>query len=107
MNWDNPEFHNVRVDVYEDTAIVTSLFAFKVSGGKIHVPIITNAQITDVWKKRDGQWQIAARHLGAFSIGGYLRLAAGFVSGVIFCILIRLLSRIRRRFAARKKVASA
>ena len=74
MNWENPEFHNFRVSVYGETAVVTSVFDFKVSGGKVPIPIISDAQIVDVWTKRGGQWQIAARHLGAYSIGGYFRL---------------------------------
>ena len=106
MNWQNPEFHNFRVNIYGDTAVVTSVLDFKVSGGKVPVPIVTNAQIIDVWKRRDGQWQIAARHLGAYSIGGYIRLIAGFIAGLVFCFVIWLLLRIRRRFAARKKLAA-
>lgn len=106
MNWENPKFHNFRVNIYGDTAVVTSVFDFKVSGGKVPIPIITNAQIIDVWKKRNGQWQIAARHLGSYSIGGYLRLIAGFIAGLVFCFVFWLLLRIRRRFAARKKPAA-
>ncbi|HUR96667.1 MAG TPA: nuclear transport factor 2 family protein [Pyrinomonadaceae bacterium] len=105
MNWENPEFRNFRVNVYGDTAIVTSVMHFKVSGGKAPFPIITDTQLIDVWKRRNGQWQIAARHLGAYSIGGYLRLAAGFIVGLVFSLLIWILVRMRRRFATRKNAA--
>ena len=106
MNWENPKFNNFRVNAYGDTAIVTSVFDFKVSGGKVPFPIITNAQIVDVWKKRNGQWQIAARHLGAYSIGGYFRLIAGFIAGLVVCLVTWLLLQIRKRFAARKTPAT-
>ena len=106
MSWTNLEFHNFRVNIYGDTAVVTSVLDFKVSGGKVPFPTSSDAQIIDVWKKRNGQWQITARHLGAYSIGGYLRLIAGFIAGLVFCFVIWLLLRIRRRFATRKKLAA-
>jgi hypothetical protein len=104
MNWTNLKFHNFRVNIYDGTAVVTSVLGFKVSGGKVLIPIASNAQITDIWKKRNGQWQIVARHLGEYSIGGYFRLIAGFIAGLFFCFVVWLLFRIRKRFAARKNL---
>lgn len=107
MSWTNLKFHDLRVNIYGDTAVVTSVLDFKASGGKVPFPISSDAQIVDVWKKNNGQWQITARHLGAYSIGSYFRLIAGFAAGLILCFLIWSLLRIRRRFAARKQLAAA
>ena len=102
MDWNSLKFRNVKVDIYGDTAVLTSLIDFKVTT-KSGIPISTDTQITDVWVKRDGQWQVAARHLGAASVGNYLRLIGGFVAGLAFCFLIWLLLRLKRKFTARKK----
>ncbi len=104
IDWQNPKFSNVRVNVYGNTAVVTSLFDFKASGGKVPFPLISNAQMTDIWQRRDGQWQITARHLGAYSIDGYLRLAVGFVAGLILGFLIWLILKLRKRYTSRKKL---
>ena len=101
MNWTNMKFNNFKVRVYGDTAVVSSLFDFKVSGGKIPIPLSSNTELVDVWTKRNGQWQIDTRNLGAYSIAAKLRLAAGFIAGVGICALIWLFLRIRKRFAKR------
>jgi ketosteroid isomerase-like protein len=106
MDWRDLRFHNFKVDIYGDTAVVTSLLDFKVTT-KRGIPIITNAQVIDVWVKRDGRWQVAARHLGAYSLGGYVRLAAGFAAGLVFCFLIWLLLRFKRRFTGKRKMAES
>lgn len=105
MKWENFEFHNFRVRVYGDTAVVTFLLDFKVMT-EAGMPIGSDAQITDVWVKRDGQWQIAARHLGAYSLGGKVRVAAGFIAGLAVWLLTWLIRKLRRRFAARRQVAA-
>lgn len=105
MDWRNLRYHNFKVDLYGDTAVVASLLDFKVTT-KSGIPISTNTQVTDIWVKRDGQWQVAARHLGAYSIGGHFRLAAGFVAGLTFCLLVWLLQRLRRRLAAKRRPAA-
>ena len=99
MDWTNLKFSNFKVRVYGDTAVVSSLLDFKVSGGKVPIPLSSNTELVDVWTRRNGQWQIDARHLGAYSIAAKLRIAAGFVAGVVCCLLIWLFTRVRRRFA--------
>jgi ketosteroid isomerase-like protein len=105
MKWENFEFHNFRSRFYGDTAIVTFLLDFKVTTG-VGIPLSSDAQITDVWVKRNGQWQIAARHLGAYSFGGKIRIAAGFIGGLALWLLIWSTRRLRRRFAAKRQVAA-
>jgi len=105
MDWRDLRFHNFKVDIYGDTAIVSALLDFKVTTNR-GIPISTNAQVVDVWVRRDGRWQVAARHLGAYSLGGYVRLAVGFIAGLAFCFLIWLFLRLKRRFAARKKAVA-
>jgi hypothetical protein len=103
MDWRNLRFHNFKVDFYGDTAVVTALVDFKVTT-KSGIPISTNGQVTDIWIKRNGQWQVAARHLGAYSIDGYIRLIVGFIAGLTLCLVVWLLLRLKRRFAAKKKL---
>jgi hypothetical protein len=99
MDWTNMKFNNFKVRIYGDTATVSSLFDFKVSGGKIPIPISSNTELIDVWTKRDGQWRLDSRNLGAYSIAAKFRIAAGFIGGIVFCGLIWLILRLRRRFA--------
>jgi ketosteroid isomerase-like protein len=105
MKWENFEFHNSRVRFYGDTAVVTFLLDFKVTTG-VGIPISSDAQITDVWVKQNGEWRIAARHLGAYSLGGKIRVAAGFSAGLALWFLTWLIRRLRRRFAAKRQVAT-
>jgi ketosteroid isomerase-like protein len=106
MKWENFEFHNFRVRFYGNTAVVTFLLDFKVTTG-VGIPISSDAQITDVWVKQNGQWQIAARHLGAYSLGGKIRIAAGFIAGLALWFLTWLIRKLRRRFAARGQAAAS
>ncbi|HYE76228.1 MAG TPA: nuclear transport factor 2 family protein [Blastocatellia bacterium] len=101
MKWENFKFHNFRVRFYGDTAVVTCLLDFKVTTGA-GIPIWSDAQITDVWVKRNGQWQITARHLGADSLSGKIRIAAGFIAGLALWFLTWLIRKLRRRFAAKR-----
>ncbi len=105
MDWRNLRYHNFKVDFYGDTAVVTSLLDFKVIT-KSGIPISTNGQVMDIWIKRNGQWQVAARHAGASSIEGYFRLGAGFGAGLALCLVVWLLLRLKRRFAAKRKLAA-
>ena len=106
MDWQNLRFNNIKVGVYGETAVVTALLDFKVTT-KSGIPISTNAQTTDIWVKRNGQWQVAARHLGKYSIEGYFKLAAGFIAGLVLCLMVWLLLKIKRRFAVRRKLAAS
>lgn len=99
MNWTNMKFSNFKVRTYGDTATVSSLFDFKVSGGKIPIPISSNTELIDVWTKRDGQWRLDSRNLGTYSIASKFRIAGGFMGGMALCGLIWLILRLRRRFA--------
>ena len=105
MDWRNLRYQNFKVELYGDTAVVTSLLDFKVTT-KSGIPISTNTQVTDIWIKRNGQWQVAARHLGEYSISGYFRLIAGFIAGLGLCLVVWLLLRLKRRFAAKRKPAT-
>lgn len=106
MDWNALKYRNIKVDVYGDAAVMTALIDFKVTN-RWGIPISTDTQVTDVWTRRNGQWQVAARHLGAASIGNYLRLAAGFFAGLVVCSLIWLLLRLRKRFAGRNKAVAS
>ena len=101
LDWSSLEYHNFRVNIYGDTAVVTALLDFKVTGG-LGIPIGSDAQVTDVWVKRNGRWQVTARHLGAYSLGGWIRVALGFIAGLLLCFVIWLALKLRRRFAAKR-----
>lgn len=101
MDWNSLKYRNIKVDFYGDTAVMTSLIDFKVTT-KSGIPIITDTQVTDVWVRRNGQWQVSARHLGAASIETNLLITGGFIAGLGLCSIIWLLLKLRRRFAAKK-----
>jgi hypothetical protein len=105
MDWSDFKYHNIRVEVYGDTAVVTSRLDFRVSGGKIPIPAYSDAQIIDVWQRQNGEWQIAARHLGAYSMSRRFNLIGGFFAGLLLCFLIwqglRLSGRLQRGTAER------
>ena len=103
LGWGSLKYHNFRVNIYGDTAVVTALLDFKFAGsaGGLKIPI-NNAEVTDIWVRRNGQWQVAARHLGSSSLGGWIRVILGFVAGLGLCFIIWLLLKLRRRFAAKK-----
>ncbi len=103
LDWSSLKYHNFRVNIYGDTAVVTALLDFKFAGsaGGLKIPI-NNAEVTDIWVRRNGQWQVAARHLGSSSLGGWIRAILGFVAGLGLCFIIWLLLKFRRRFAAKK-----
>jgi hypothetical protein len=82
--------------------VVTFLLDFKVTTGA-GIPISSDTQIMDIWVKQNGQWQIAARHLGAYSLGGKIRIAAGFIAGIALWPLTWLIRKLRRRFAAKRQ----
>lgn len=105
MDWNSLKYRSVKVDFYGDTAVMTSLIDFKVTT-KSGIPISTDTQIADVWVRRSGQWQVAARHLGAASIEGWLRLIGGFVAGLGLCFFVWLIFRFKRRSAAKRSPAN-
>jgi ketosteroid isomerase-like protein len=104
LDWHNMRFNNLKVDFYGDTAIVTGLLEFRVTT-KSGIPVVTNSQVTDVWIKRNGRWQVASRHLGSTSIGSYIRLGAGFAAGLGLSFLLWLFLRLKKRLLANKKPA--
>lgn len=105
-DWHDLRYYNFKVDVYGDTAVVTALLDSHIRS-KWGFSYGSDAQVTDIWVKRDGQWRVAARHLGAYSIVGWFRLALGFIAGLALCFVVWLLLKIKRRFAAKKKLAAA
>jgi ketosteroid isomerase-like protein len=101
MDWSSLQYHNFRVNIYGETAVVTALLDFKVTTGW-GIPISSDAQVTDIWVKRNGRWQVAARHLGAYSLDVWIRGALGFIAGLSLCFAIWLALKLRRRFAAKR-----
>ena len=101
LDWTSLKYHNPRVNIYGDSAVITGLLDFKVTGSW-GIPLSSDAQVTDIWVKRNGQWQVAARHLGAYSIGGWFRMALGFIAGLSLCFAIWLALRLQRKFPTRK-----
>jgi ketosteroid isomerase-like protein len=96
MRWSGLKFNRMKVDVYGDTAVVTSLLDFRVAG-PLGLPIRSDAQIVDVWLRQNGRWQVAARHLGAYSLEKQLHIAGGFVAGLVLCTVVWVLLRWRRK----------
>ena len=68
--------------------MVSSLLDFKVTTG-IGIPISSDVQVTDVWVRREGQWRIAVRQLGADSLSGTMRMVLGFLAAVVLWLLVR------------------
>ena len=102
MDWRDLRYRNFKVDVYDDTAVVTALVDSKL--GIWGIPLSSDVQVTDIWVKRNGQWQVAARHLGASSIVGQIRIVLGFTTGLALCTVAWLLLRLKRRFAAKRNL---
>ena len=106
MDWSDFKFHNVKVHFFGDVAVVSSLLDFKITSSW-GLPIRSNTQVTDVWVRRDGEWKIAVRQLGAASLSSTMRMVAGFIAGMITFLLIRLVVRRWRRVREKGTMASA
>jgi hypothetical protein len=104
MDWRYLHYRDFKVDLYGETAVVSAMVESKL--GMWGIPVSSDVQVTDVWVKRNGQWQVAARHLGASSIVGQVRVVIGFAAGLALCFLAWLFFRSRRRkFAANRKLS--
>jgi ketosteroid isomerase-like protein len=57
---DSYEFNDVRVHVYGETAVMRS--RYKQTATLLGKDRSGEMLITDVWVKRDGRWQVVARH---------------------------------------------
>lgn len=104
-DWHDFRYHNFKVDVYGDTAVVTALLDSHIRS-KWGFSYGSDAQVTDIWVKRNGQWQVAARHLGAYSIVGWIRLGLGFIAGLALCFVVRLFLKLKRRFATNRELTA-
>lgn len=104
MKWEGFKFHNIKVRSFGEVAVVSSLLDFKVTTG-IGIPVSSDVQVTDVWVRRDGQWLIAVRQLGADSLSGTVRMVMGFLAALVLYFLVRLFLRLRRKAKARKASA--
>ena len=104
MDWRDLRYRNFKVDLYRETAVVTAVVESKL--GIWGIPLHSDVQVTDIWVKRNGQWQVAARHLGASSIVGQVRVVLGFAAGLALCFVAWLFLRLKRRFAAKRKLTA-
>jgi len=100
MDWRDLRYRNFKVDLYGETAVLTAVVDSKL--GVWGIPLHSDVQVTDIWAKRNGQWQVAARHLGASSIVGQVRVVLGFAAGLALCFVAWLVLRLKRRFAAKR-----
>jgi len=105
MDWRDLRYRNFKVDLYGETAVVTAVVESKL--GIWGIPLRSDVQVTDVWVKRHGQWQVAARHLGASSIVGQIRVVLGFAAGLALCFAAWLFLRLKRRLVAKRKLTAA
>ena len=105
MDWRDLRYRNFKVDLYGETAVVTAVVESKL--GIWGIPLRSDVQVTDVWVKRHGQWQVAARHLGASSIVGQIRVVLGFAAGFALCFAAWLSLRLKRRLVAKRKLTAA
>jgi ketosteroid isomerase-like protein len=92
MKWSGLRFHDVKVDVYGDVAVVTSRLDFRVTG-PLGLPIRADTLAVDVWVRSGDQWRVAARHFGASSIDRQINIALGIVLGLALAALVWLLLR--------------
>jgi len=100
MDWRDLRYRNFKVDLYGETAVVTAVVESKL--GIWGIPLHSDVQVTDIWAKRNDQWQVTARHLGASSIVGQVRVVLGFTAGLALCFAAWLSLRLKRRFAAKR-----
>jgi len=104
MDWRDLRYRNFKVDLYGETAVLTAVVDSKL--GIWGIPLHSDVQVTDIWVKRNGQWQVAARHLGASSIVGQVRVVLGFAAGLALCFVAWLFLRLKRRFVAKRKLTA-
>jgi len=100
LKWEGFKFHNVKVRSFGEVAVVSSLLDFKVTT-PIGIPISSDVQVTDVWVRRNGQWLIAVRQLGADSLSGTVRMVLGFLAALVLWFLVSMFRRLRRKAKAR------
>lgn len=104
MDWRDLRYRNFKVDLYGDTAVVSAMVVSKL--GIWGVPLGSDVQVSDTWVKRNGQWQVAARHLGASSIVGQIRVALGFLAALALCFAAWLFLRSKRRSLAKRQLTA-
>jgi hypothetical protein len=104
MDWRDIRYRNFKVDLYGEMAVVSAMAEAKL--GFWGIPLSSDVQVTDVWVKRNGQWQVAARHLGGSSIVGQVRVVIGFAAGLALCFLAWLFFRSRKRSATKSKLTA-
>jgi len=96
------KYRGFKVRLYGDMAVVTALLDFKVKRKGGWFTLSSDAEVTDIWVRRDGRWQVVFRSLGEYSIGRRLQNAIGFGVGLAFCFVVWLLLKLRRRLKAKK-----
>lgn len=97
------EYRHIRVNIYGDTAVVDGMLHGDVK--LIGISIGSDFQLTDIWVKRNGQWQMTARYdAETYSLGGWLRVFIGIFIGMLISLTIytaiRLILRLVKKLRA-------
>jgi ketosteroid isomerase-like protein len=94
-DWHDLKFRSITAKVYGDVAVVTGTLHFGLKGRGI--PMSSDTEIVDVWAKRNGQWQVTMRRVGAYSLFDTLRWVGGFLLAVATGLFYLLGLRIAKR----------
>ena len=100
QDWSEFRYENVVVSVHGDQAIVTSRLNFKVAP----FPLALDSGVVDIWRIRDGRWQVTKRYLGESRIQQRIAFFAGILAAIVAGLLaygVARLVRRRRRTLAR------
>lgn len=99
MQWENRGYSNLHVKVDGDVGIVTSRYAFRVDPGEWKPAVSATADVVDVWKRRDGRWQVQGRLLGESSVTRWIDRVTGGVAMLVLVGVVALGRRLMRRRA--------
>jgi ketosteroid isomerase-like protein len=97
MQWENRGYSNLHVEVDGDVGIVTARYAFRVDPGDWKPTVSATADVVDVWKRRDGRWQVQGRLLGESSITRWIDRVTGGVAMLAIVGVVALGRRLMRR----------
>ena len=98
-DWSKFSYENLEAGVNGDQAIVTSRLQFDIAP----FPLTLDSGVVDVWRKRDGRWQVTHRYLGESRV--QLRIA--FVAGILIAIIAGLAVYLGTRLIRRRRLRAA
>lgn len=93
MDWSNFRYENLAVTVSGNHATVSSRLYFRIAP----FPFALDSGVVDIWRKRDGRWQVSRRYLGHSEGQQRIAFLAGLIAAFLLVGLVYLTRRISRR----------